>query len=361
MVGANSLAMKQAAKSRKRAANAPSITEVAARAGVSVATVSRVVNGVSARYSEKTEARVRAAIAEMNYRPASVGRALRQGESRMVAVLAASLGNPTMAAIAASTEAALREAGYVMVLCDTHDRPEIQDEYLLEMRAQFATAIVLLGAVKSPQLDAFRAAGARLLFVNRRDPFAKDDPFVGIDNRRAGREVAELFDETGEGKIGLIHGPLTSSATQDRVTGFCERLADLRPQRPPNVVSPAETDHLLIGYEGAAALLAEDADLEAVFCLSDLIAFGAARRLRETGKAVPDDIRVVGFDDSPLNDWVAPWLTSVRVPYEGFGHAIVSALSRLMSGEGAFEIVLEHTIVRRDGDRAAAHGEPAGT
>ena len=349
--------MKQAAKTAKRsgrASGAPSIAQVAARAGVSVATVSRVLNGVSARYSAETEARVQAAITEMNYRPASVGRALRQGESRLVAVLAASLANPTMAAIAASTEAALREAGYVMVLCDTHDRPEIQDEYLLEMRAQFATAIVLLGAVASPQLDAFRAAGERLLFVNRRDPFAVDDPFVGIDNRRAGREVAELIAGPEVGSIGVIHGPLTSSATQDRVTGFTERLAELRPQHPPRIVSADERDHLMIGYRGADALLSEGEGPDAIFCLSDLIAFGAARRLGEAGKVVPRDVRIVGFDDSPLNDWVAPWLSSVRVPHEEFGHAIVTALARITAGETSFEMVLGHTIVRRDGRPASS-------
>jgi len=339
---------KQVRRSR-RGGNSPSIAEVAKRAGVSVATVSRVLNGVSARYSEATAARVRQAIAEMNYRPASVGRTLRQGESRLVAVLAANLANPTMAAIAASTEVALREAGYVMVLCDTHDTPEIQDEYLLEMRAQFATAMVLLGAVGSPHLNAFRSAGERLVFVNRRDPFAATDPYVGIDNRQAGREVAELFHRDGVTRIAVIHGPLTSSATDDRVSGFCERLAELRPDTPPVVVPSAESDHLLIGYRGVEDLISADTLPDAIFCLSDLIAFGARRRLREAGMAVPADVRIVGFDDTPLNDWIAPWLTSVRVPYEAFGPAIVKALARIAAGEQGFEIVLEHSIVCREG------------
>ncbi len=112
-----------------------SINAVAARAGVSIATVSRVINGVANKASPATIVRVKEAIAALDYRPTSAGRALRQRTSRLVAVLAANLANPAMAAIAASAETALRDAGLVMVLCDTHDRPELQDEYLREMLA----------------------------------------------------------------------------------------------------------------------------------------------------------------------------------------------------------------------------------
>ncbi|MHB2169573.1 hypothetical protein [Alsobacter sp. R-9] len=92
-----------------------------------------------------------------------------------------------MAAIAASAETALREAGYVMVLCDTHDRADLQDEYLLEMRAQLVRGVVLLGAVPSPQLEVALAGGDPVLFVNRRSPVSGTAAFIGIDNHRAGR------------------------------------------------------------------------------------------------------------------------------------------------------------------------------
>ena len=118
------------------AREAVSISAVAAHAGVSIATVSRVVNGVSNKASAATAARVRAAILTRGYRPTGAGRALRSGQSRIVGVLAGNMANPIMPAIAAAAEVALRRAGYVIVLRDTHDRPELQDEYLLEMLAQ---------------------------------------------------------------------------------------------------------------------------------------------------------------------------------------------------------------------------------
>ena len=116
--------------------DAVSISAVAAHAGVSIATVSRVVNGVSNKASAATTARMQASIASLRYRPTGAGRALRSGQSRLVAVLAANMANPTMPAIAAAAEVALRCAGFVMVLCDIHDKPELQDEYRLEMRSQ---------------------------------------------------------------------------------------------------------------------------------------------------------------------------------------------------------------------------------
>ncbi|WP_198148045.1 LacI family DNA-binding transcriptional regulator, partial [Elstera litoralis] len=129
-----------------------SLATVAARAGVSVSTVSRIVNGETGRASAATVKRVQEAIDAVGYRPNPVGRALRRRESRVVAMLIANLDNPAMATIASSTEAALRSAGYVMILCDTHDRADLQDEYLEAMRAQFVRGFVLVAAVPSPGL-----------------------------------------------------------------------------------------------------------------------------------------------------------------------------------------------------------------
>ena len=107
-----------------------SLATVAAQAGVSIATVSRIVNGETRRASAETVERVQKLVAALGYRPNHVGRTLRRRESRIVAMLSPNLDNPAMAAIAASVETALRSAGYVMILCDTHDRAELQDEYL---------------------------------------------------------------------------------------------------------------------------------------------------------------------------------------------------------------------------------------
>jgi LacI family transcriptional regulator len=322
-----------------------SISAVAAHAGVSIATVSRVVNGVTNKASAGTVARVQAAIAALGYRPTGAGRALRSGQSRLVAVLAANMANPTMPAIVAAAEVALRGAGYVMVLCDTHEQPELQDEYLLEMRSHYARGLVLLGAVDSPVLRTFVQAGEPLVFVNRRSPVVGDGQrYVGIDNLGAGAEVARWIAAQGLGSVGLIHARLSSSATADRVTGFRAGLKACGIPLPgARILTVAGAEHLQIGYQGMRRLLAQARPPKVVFCTSDLIAYGAHRWAHEAGVQVGRDLVLIGFDDSPMNAWVAPWLHAVRVPYAAYGEAIVSALADTTGKT----IILPHQLVIR--------------
>ncbi len=321
-----------------------SIRAVAARAQVSIATVSRVVNGVANMASPETVARVRAAITELGYRPSSAGRSLRQRQSRLVAVIAANLANPAMTAIAASVEVALRERGLVLALCDSHDRAELQDEYLLEMRSHLVRATVLLGAVASPGLAAMRDAGEPLIFVNRRCPDDDGEPFIGIDNAKAGQDAAGFFLARGLTDIVVVHGHLGSSATVDRLGGigaaFAAAGAALSPER---FLTSAGAEHLEIGHRAAAALLAGNTLPAGIICASDMIAFGAHRGLVEAGLAPGAMPRLLGFDDNPLNPWVAPWLSSVRIPYQAYGDAVV----RMIEGTAPRRIILDHEIVDR--------------
>jgi len=321
-----------------------SAADVALAAGVSVATVSRVLNGIPGKASAATVERVRRIAADLAYRPGRAGGALRQGRSRLVAVLAPNLANPAMAAIAASIEVALRAQQQVMVLCDTHEDPAIQDEMLLEMRAQRVHATIMLGAVASPQLARLCAAGERILFVNRAGPQAAALGFVGIDNRAAGRAVAELLLTRDMPVWGVICASPGSSAVRARVAGLRARLHEAGRTLPPDrIIERADADHALAGQLGIARLLAEGvAPRGALFCTSDLVAYGAARALRETTLA---DLAIVGFDDNPLNDLLAPWLSSVRIPYAEFGPAIARALAG--SDAVGSDVLLDFRLVLR--------------
>lgn len=330
----------------RRAGPYPSIKAVAAMAGVSIATVSRVMNGVANKAAPETIARVRQAVADLDYRPTSAGRALRQRTSRLVAVLAANLANPAMAAIAASLETALRERGLVMVLCDTHDSPDMQDEYLKEMLAHQTRAVVLLAAVDSEQLRQMRGRAAPFVFVNRKDPQGIGDAsFVGIDNRAAGSDLARHCLGRGLNRIAIIHGDLRSSATRERVEAMRTAMARAGHPVPDGLVfGAAANDHLRLGLTGARFLHDSGIPIDAVLCTSDLIAMGAHRHFAEAGDGLP---RIAGFDDSPLNEWVAPWLTSVRIPYEAYGSAIVDVLAGGHRPGPGRSHILEHVLIDR--------------
>ena len=122
----------------------------------------------------------------------------------------------------------------------------------------------------------------------------------------------------------------------------------------PRIGSAEGLDHVDIGYRCALEVLAPAGARRGIFCASDLIAYGAHRRLAEAGLRVPEDVILVGFDDNPLNDWVAPWLSSVRVPYAGFGPVVASALTRLERGERVADILAHQMVVRGLSGPAAA-------
>ncbi len=139
------------------------------------------------------------------------------------------------------------------------------------------------------------------------------------------------------------------SATAERVAGFRSALAEAGKVLTEGRITTCDaTDHVQIGYRCVGALLAEPSSLrQGIFCSSDLIAYGAHRAITERGLRVPEEVMLIGFDDNPLNDWVAPWLTSVRVPYDRFGDAVVRALADIWTGRAAPSIMLEHFLVVR--------------
>ncbi|WP_409190777.1 LacI family DNA-binding transcriptional regulator [Bradyrhizobium sp. RDM4] len=319
-----------------------SLATVAARAGVSVSTVSRIVNGEMRRASPATVARVLDAIEAVGYRPNPVGRALQRGQSQLVAMIAANLDNPAMATIAGSTEAALREAGYVMILCDTHDRPELQDEYLYAMRAQMVCGYILVAAVPSPGLSELSASGAPTVFVSRRNPTG-NGLFVGIDDCAAGAAAADYFANLGRRTPAVVFPRLGSSASRDRLSGFLARLRERGWSDEGTIQAEGEgRSHLQVGYDAGTRIFGGSHTPDAILCLSDQIAYGVNRSALERGLKIPGDCDVVSIDGTPLNQWVAPWLKSIEIPYAVYGAEIVAGLQSIWRGEPFGERLLPY-------------------
>ena len=212
-------------KKRPRKPDSPrvSLNTIAEKAGVSVSTVSRIVNGHLNRANPRTVERVQALLDEFDYRPDKIARALRRGESRVIAMLVPNLDNPAMGAIASSTEAALRAAGYVMLMCDTHDEPELQDYYLAAMREQSVEGYIVVSAVASPMLATFLERGEPIVMVGRHaPPGMKRTAFVGIDNFAAGKLATEYL--LGHGVVpAAVHTSLASSADRRSREGISSR------------------------------------------------------------------------------------------------------------------------------------------
>ena len=332
----------------------PDIRDVAEAAGVSIATVSRVLSGRGAS-AAATREKVRAVAERLGYRPDETGRALRTRRSGAVALMISSIKNSFYATIANEIEQQLTALGHVTLFGNTNEDPELQDQFLEEVTARGVSAILMLCAVSSDKIVRL-AARQPCILINRRLPELEGVSFVGIDDRLAARQLADAIHRRGGRRVGLVRGPRYSATSRARVEGVTGRLAELGAAVAEADVVEARLS-IASGYQAAARLLGDDgrgpgadtkaARFDALFCGNDQIAYGAYRRCRELGLAVPEDVRIYGFDDNPLNQWLAPWLDTVRVPPDAFARETVALLAALAAGEPHRDVIVPYELVLR--------------
>jgi len=314
-----------------KARRTPTVHDVAAEAGVSIATVSRVLNG-SGRVSDGTAARVNAAVAKTRFRANAIGRMLKTSATRTVGVLVPSLRNPVFADAVAGIERACAEHAHAVLLTCADYRPELElkaVETLLGHRVAGLVLTVSSGA-DSPSLALLRQEGVP--FVLMFNPGRRGlDPVVSIDNAAAAEAAVHGLIARGHRRIAMLAGRYSASdRSLERRRGY-ERAMKRAGLAPGPVL---EVDFDAADLAGTLAPpFAGAAPPTALFCSTDLIALGAMRGLRELGLLVPRDVAVVGFDGISLGECVAPTLATVVQPAVAIGHTACRELIR-MSTDG---------------------------
>ena len=341
--------MKRPAASKGAASRKPDIRDVAEAAGVSIATVSRVLSGRGSS-AVATREKVHSAVARLGYRTNDAGRALRTSRSGAVALMISSIKNSFYATIANEIEQRLTALGFVTLFGNTNEDPELQDQFLEEVTSRSVSALVLLCAVDSDRIVEL-AAHQPCVLVNRRLAGLERCSFVGIDDELAARQLAEAMVRRGARRVAMIRGPDYSATSAARTRGLTERLAELG--APVRDVDSVEARlGISSGYQAAARLLSgrgkgEGERPDTLFCGNDQIAYGAWRRARELGIDVPEALRIYGFDDNPLNQWLAPWLDTVRVPPDAYARETVAQLGALAAGGPHRDIIVPYELVLR--------------
>lgn len=299
------------------------LTDVARQAGVSKATASRVLSGSRDRVSENLTDKVLEAAADLDYVPNPHARALARAASPAIAVIVHDVGDPYFAGLAHGALRVAADHERLVMICTTFRDPEREVAYVAEMRAQRIHAVLVtgsshtgleLGGRLAAELGAYRDEGGRVALMTGGlgYPAAVPDNIAG--GRQAGRHLVGL----GHTELGVVAGPETIGAVADRMAGFSSALdsADL------SIAAVVHDEFTGVGGERAAALLFEQRpEVTAVLALNDLMALGVLRYLARTGRRVPEDVSVVGFDDIPLAADVDPALTTIRVPMETIGAA----------------------------------------
>ncbi|KJL48504.1 Ribose operon repressor [Microbacterium hydrocarbonoxydans] len=316
----------------------PTIEEVAAAAGVSRSTVSRVVNGSTA-VSPEALAAVQRAIADMNYVPNRAARSLASRQTHAIALVVPEdttrfFGDPFFAAIVAGITGALGASDYLLNLLIASDDPG--DKVSAFMRNGGVDGALIVSHHTS---DAFieRIADAVPVVYGGRPVRPRDgDYVVDVDNVAAARVATRRLIAIGRTRVATISGPLTMVASNDRVQGYRDALADagLTP-----FAEEAGDYSEASGAEAVRRILAVGRP-DAIFVASDLMARGAMTALRAAGIRVPDDVAIVGFDDSAVALTTDPPLTTIRQPMYAQGEAMAGVLLSRLAGESPERITI---------------------
>jgi LacI family transcriptional regulator len=332
-------------KAVRRTVAAVTIGDVAARSGVSTATVSRVLSGsVPAR--PETRERVLAAARELNYRPSGVARALKRQETRTLGLLVTDIANPFYPQIVRAVEQAASERGYGIVLANGGDDLARELEHLDLLVERRVDGIVLVSSLMTRR-HAERLTGTAVPVVLVNDTVAGSGlPTVTTAHRRGARMAAEHLIDLGHRRIGHIGAPAEQAASGQRRRGVRDALRDAGLGEPIMAIGDGGVAG---GARAADALIA--AGVTGIVAYNDLTAIGALRALRRAHIAVPKMVSVVGFDDIDLAAWTDPPLTTIRQPTEKLGRWAVERLTSTLgdAGQQAGEVVtLEPRLVVRE-------------
>ena len=313
------------------------LADIAAQAGVSEATVSRVLNGKPG-VAGATRQSVLAALDVLGYeRPVR----LRQRSAGLIGLITPELENPIFPALAQVIGQALTRQGYTPVLATQTPGGSTEDELTEMLVDRGVSGIIFVSGLHADtsadmqRYEQLRAQGVPFVLVDGFSPKVQA-PFISPDDRAAMRLAVTHLVSLGHTRIGLALGPKRFVPVQRKIEGFVRTVQDLL-SLPPEEIEADLVQHSLYTLEGgqAAASALLDRGCTAVVCASDMMALGAIRTARERGFEVPDDISVVGFDDSPLIAFTDPPLTTVRKPVPSMGQAAVRTLLEEIGGTPA--------------------------
>ncbi|WP_420113547.1 LacI family DNA-binding transcriptional regulator [Pseudactinotalea sp.] len=324
----------------------PVIKDVAALAGVSWKTVSNVMNDRPVVKPE-TRQRVLDAVATLGYTPNHAGRDLREGRSRSVALVLPELENPYFARLAEYAERALADRGRTLSIELTGGDADREAAYLQGATAREFSAVLLSATRVSEQSVVNRPDWTPLVLLGERVSNVAV-PHIAIDNAGATVDLVRHLVAGGRRHIGFIGAPESAlpSTGSVRLAGFqaAMRFADLPVANIQRCIDWNRED----GYRLMQQMLAVGDPLDAVVCANDLMAIGAVRALVESGRRVPDDVALVGFDDIAEAAWCSPPLTTIRPDLELLvRHALDAALTPDGVRERGSEIVVPHELVVR--------------
>ncbi|MEM9787419.1 MAG: LacI family DNA-binding transcriptional regulator [Pseudomonadota bacterium] len=318
----------------------PTLFDVARRAGVSTATVSRCLNFPD-KVTPKTRERVMATVTELGYAPNFGARAMVTQRTNTIGAIIPTMENAIFARGLQAFQEELGAHGFNLMVASSSYQRELEVAQVRSLVARGADALLLIGHIRDPQIYPFlEKQDVPALVTWTYDPDATR-PSVGFNNRTAMRDMARKVIGSGHRHLAMISAPL---ARNDRAQGRLLGLKDAMEEAGLDA-SKLHLTEKPYGIENGAAAFAELIDQDrpptAIFCGNDVLAVGALRRAREMGIEVPRDVSIIGFDDIELSQVTHPMLTTVHVPHREMGKQAARVLVRhLIDGHPIESIAL---------------------
>ncbi len=323
------------------------IKQVARKAGVSTATVSRIIND-STPVSPKTATRVWQAIRELNYYPNIHARTLASGRSRLLGLIISDISNPFFPDLVKAFEDVAIEKNYEVILTNTNYSPTRMASCVQRMLERQVEGVAIMTSEMEPGLiKQLSQRGIPIVFLDVgkiRDRISN----ICVDYAQGIREAVDHLCALGHRRIGFISGPMNLKSARTRRSAFLQSLREYSLAGDDELI--VEGNHKIDGGETAMyRLLQLKKRPTAVLTSNDLTAFGALRAIYHAHLHVPKDISIVGFDDIDLGQFSQPPLTTVRLPRGELGHMAFGALERILQGDsnkGSEYRIGTHLVIR---------------
>jgi DNA-binding LacI/PurR family transcriptional regulator len=325
----------------------PNMKQIAAKAGVSLGTVSHVLNN-SARVREKLRKQVFDAVEALGYQPSELARGLRRDKTNMIGMIIPDVTNPFFPAVVRGAEDVAFANGYRLVLCNTDNDHSKELVHLQELRTYLPAGLIVIPSNFSDlttQAESYRKAGTAVVCVDRLPRHWNGDT-VTVANEEGAYQATKYLINLGHRALAAITGPLHLTNAQQRLAGFKRAVKEEKLTIKPEYILEATFDKAG-GYSRAANLLRMLPRPTAIFAANDMIAFGVLQAIREAGFACPEDISVIGFDNLDLTEMTDPPLASVHQPgYQMGATAARILIDRVGGDSGNFKHVVLDTELK---------------
>ncbi len=336
----------------------PTIADVAARAGVSRTTVSRVLNG-RGELTRETIERVLATIDELHYRPSEVARSLSFQRTRTIGMIVYDLLNPGMAECVYAAQEELARRDYRVLLTCMGGHMETGRACLRMLEDRRVDAVITAPLFyENDAADEQARPFLRKDGVQCYDPLTERVSLVKFDEISGGFQAASHLLALGHRRIGIVSGPSYWGAVEERIDGYRRAFADAGLTPEPLLVEAAPDWTVPAGHAATLRLLDRAPGLTAIWALYDVSAIGVVRALHDRGKRIPEDVAVVGFNDEVFADYITPRLTSIRADCNALGRVAAQLTLELLDDAEApgREVIVPAELVVRESTAGSAAG-----